>query len=117
MIQNRDYPSLDQLLNIEQLTSLHLYIFLLAWTHVRTVNDAIVLHDSINSLKNENSMLIKCLQLFQSHIEFITWLHNVRRYAKKKINEFFCFFGIFRFYFYLIELICKLFLYFCYSLI
>lgn len=83
MIQNRDYPSLDQLLNIEQLIPLHLYIFLLAWTHVRTVNDAIVLHDSMNSLKNENPMLVKCLQLFQSHIEFITWLHNVRRYVLK----------------------------------
>ncbi len=79
MIQNRDYSSLDQLLNIEPLTSLHLYIFLLAWTHVRTVNDAIVLHDSMNSLENRSSMLTKSLQLFQSHIEFITWLHNVRR--------------------------------------
>ena len=79
MIQNRDYSSLDQLLNIEQLTSLHLYIFLLAWTHVRTINDAIVLHDSIKSLTNKSSMLSKCLELFQSHIEFITWLYNVRR--------------------------------------
>ncbi|CAF3352016.1 unnamed protein product [Rotaria sp. Silwood1] len=79
MVQNRDYSSFDQLLNIEQLTSLHLYIFLLAWTHVRTINDAIVLHDSINSLGNKSSLLMKCLQLFQSHIEFITWLYNVRR--------------------------------------
>jgi hypothetical protein len=79
MIQNRDYSSLDQLLNIEQLKSLHLYIFLLSWTHVRTINDAIVLHDSINSLKNDSPILNKCLQLFQSHTDFITWLYNVRR--------------------------------------
>ncbi|CAF3740585.1 unnamed protein product [Rotaria sordida] len=79
MVQNREYSSFDQLLNIEQLSSLHLYIFLLAWTHVRTINDAIVLHDSINSLGSKNSFLMKCLQLFQSHIEFITWLYNVRR--------------------------------------
>lgn len=79
MIQNRDYSSLDQLLNIEQLKSLHLYIFLLGWTHVRTINDAIVLHDSMDSLGNKSSMLIKCLQLFQSHTDFITWLYNVRR--------------------------------------
>jgi len=82
MIQNRDYSSLDRLLNIEQLSPLHLYIFLLAWTHVRTINDAIVLHDSINTLENKSPLLIKCLQLFQSHTEFITWLHNVRRYVK-----------------------------------
>lgn len=81
MIQSRDYSSLDQLLNIEELSPLHLYIFLLAWTHVRTVNDANVLHDSINLLKNKNPILIKCLELFQSHIDFITWLHNVRRYV------------------------------------
>jgi len=79
MIQNRDYSSLDQLLNIEQLTSLHIYIFLLGWTNVRTINDAIVLHDSMNSLANKSSMLTKCLQLFLSHIEFITWMYNVRR--------------------------------------
>ena len=79
MIKHRDYSSFDQLLHIEQLTSLHLYIFLLAWTNVRTINDAIVLHDSMNSLENKNLSVIKCLQLFQSHIEFITWLHNVRR--------------------------------------
>ena len=79
MVQNRDYSSFDQLLNIEQLSSLHLYIFLLTWTHVRTINDAIVLHDSMNSLENKSPLLIKCLQLFQSHIDFITWLYNVRR--------------------------------------
>ncbi|CAF2871937.1 unnamed protein product [Rotaria sp. Silwood2] len=79
MVQNRDYSSFDQLLHIEQLTPLHLYIFLLAWTHVRTINDAIVLHDSINSLGNKSPLLMKCLQLFQSHIEFITWLYTVRR--------------------------------------
>ncbi|CAF3487332.1 unnamed protein product [Adineta steineri] len=79
MIQSRDYSSLDQLLNIEQFKSLHLYIFLLGWTHVRTVNDAIVLYDSINALPDKCSMLSKSLELFQSHIEFITWLYNIRR--------------------------------------
>ncbi|CAM4879019.1 unnamed protein product [Rotaria socialis] len=79
MVKNRDYSSFDQLLNIEQLTPLHLYIFLLTWTHVRTINDAIVLHDAINRLKTENCFLSKCLKLFQSHTEFITWLYNVRR--------------------------------------
>lgn len=79
MIQNRDYSSLDRLLNLEQLTVLHLYIFLLGWTHVRTINDAIVLHDSINSLKTKSPLLEKCLKLFQSQIDFITWLHTVRR--------------------------------------
>ena len=50
MIQNRDYLSLDQLLNIDELSSLHLYVFLLGWTHVRDIKDAIVLYDSINAL-------------------------------------------------------------------
>ncbi|CAF5165301.1 unnamed protein product, partial [Rotaria magnacalcarata] len=79
MVKNRDYSSFDQLLNLEQLIPLHLYIFLLTWTHVRTINDAIVLHDAINRLKTENYFLSKCLKLFQSHTEFITWLYNVRR--------------------------------------
>lgn len=79
MIQNRDYSSLDRLLNLDQLTSLHLYIFLLGWTHVRTINDAIVLHNSLDTLKSKDSVLKKCLELFQSQIDFITWLHNVRR--------------------------------------
>ena len=79
MIQNRDYSSLDRLLNLEQLTGLHLYIFLLGWTHVRTINDAIVLHNSLDTLKTNDPVLKKCLELFQSQIDFITWLHNVRR--------------------------------------
>jgi hypothetical protein len=92
MIQNRDYSSLDQLLNIQELTSLHLYIFLLAWTHVRTTNDAIILHESIDSLKNKSPMLVKCLQLFQSHIDFITWLCNVQRYVNSvQLNKIFSF--------------------------
>ncbi|UJR25727.1 hypothetical protein I4U23_007079 [Adineta vaga] len=79
MMQNRDYSSLDQLLNIKQLSSLHLYIFLLAWTHVRTINDALVLHGSIDLIKDKSPMLTKCLNLFSSHIEFITWLYNARK--------------------------------------
>ncbi|CAF0855042.1 unnamed protein product [Adineta ricciae] len=79
MIQNRDYSSLDQLLNIKQLSSLHLYVFLLAWTHVRTINDALVLHGSIDLIKGRNPTLNKCLQLFLSHIEFVAWLYNVRK--------------------------------------
>lgn len=79
MIQNRDYSSLDRLLNLEQLTVLHPYIFLLGWTHVRTINDAIVLHNSLDTLKPKSPILEKCLTLFQSQIDFITWLHNVRQ--------------------------------------
>ncbi|CAF1082231.1 unnamed protein product, partial [Didymodactylos carnosus] len=79
MIQNRDYSSFDQLLNMNEFSSLHLIIFLICWTNVRTLHDAIVLNDSILSLNTKNCKLIKCRQLFQSHIEFISWLLNVRR--------------------------------------
>jgi hypothetical protein len=65
MIQNRDYSSLDQLLNIDQLTSLHLYIFLLGWTFVRTINDAIVLHNSMDSLVKEKICLKKKFFFFR----------------------------------------------------
>ncbi len=106
MIQNRDYSSLDQLLNIEPLTPLHLYIFLLAWTHVRTINDAIVLHDLIKPFENKSPLLTKCLELFKSHYEFITWLHNVRKY----VEDLFFYIHIDFFYLLiLLELICKLF--------
>ncbi|CAF0745436.1 unnamed protein product [Didymodactylos carnosus] len=79
MIQNRDYSSFDQLLGINEFSSLHIIIFLICWTNVRTLNDAIVLQDSIMSLNIKSSKLTKCLQLFQNHIEFISWLLTVRR--------------------------------------
>lgn len=82
MILNRNYSPFEQLLGLKELSSLHLYIFLATWTHVRTVNDAYVLHNSIDTLSNKSDFLIKCLKLFSSHIEFITWLYNVRRYVK-----------------------------------
>lgn len=50
MMQNRDYSSLDQLLNLQELNALHIYIFLLCWTHARTINDATVLLGSIRTL-------------------------------------------------------------------
>ena len=66
MIKNRDYSSLDQFLKIEQLSSLHLYVFLLGWTNVRTINDANVLEDSIkSSVQNTfESSLSKLTHLF-----------------------------------------------------
>lgn len=79
MIKSRDYTSFDELLNLNELQSLHLFIFLVTWTRVLSINDALVLHESISSLKNKDQLLNKCLVLFQSHIEFITWLYNIRR--------------------------------------
>lgn len=55
MIKNRDYSSLDQLLNIKEFSSLHLYMFLLGWTHVRSINDAIVLQDSMSALVTDGA--------------------------------------------------------------